>query len=436
MSDEEDDDGSDFMVGFVMGLVGSLAGLATAVSIRREYLQPAALGAAANFAVIVLLLILDWVVPGSVFGFMAAAEPESAWGPGPLAIILFVAALVVLLSMGVMRFLADRQASESGFSEGGFLGLTEKDVPTVLMALAGLLVVAVGAWWLLARSDAPARTVVSNDEEVHGDFDKLGGATLPIDEVDGEDAPEGAPERIRCFTPGSRALQGRVEEIDPRTGSAVWPRPITAAEGGAFTFRAQRRDGEGMLHAWGFEPVRIDWSSGACRRVPVLRRRPGGTFRVEVGTLQFVAPLEVTACGGTVTDRGPGVIIPVYDVDEDCTVQVSQVVSGVRLEAPPVAARGQLGEEVRVVVEAPSAPALDHDDPGWRLAPDGDVLRVEGVYPHSEAARAGIAPGDRVVELSGQPWPGERGAIVRLPVTAKVEQADGRRRTVRLPVEE
>ena len=48
-------------------------------------------------------------------------------------------------------------------------------------------------------------------------------------------------------------------------------------------------------------------------------------------------------------------------------------------------------------------PTLELVGIGVKLAPDGDALRVDGVFPGSGAEAAGIVTGDRLVAVDGLP---------------------------------
>ena len=434
---QEDDDRTTFMVGFAMGLVGSLAGIAAAVSIDMKYASHAALGAAANLAVLMMLVLLEFVVPGSLFGFAPAltggntGSGATGFGPGPIALMLLLGAVIVLVTMGAMAMLNQSDGGQSGDGSGTFLGMGRKDIPTLVLAVSALVVVFVGGWWMVSEAGPPEPTARAMHDGSNGgeNAGRVGGASV---RVEGEEVKEVDAVIVRCPKLVEQALQGSVAELDRRSGALLASHALEDAGEDAFLFRASQDQGEGELRAWGYEPVRIRWSGGHCGGTPALRERPSGTFRVVLGSTRFVGPLQVTACGGTVTGHAPELTIPVYDVDQDCTIEVDQLVTGVTLASPRVQARGVIGQEVVVEVPAPTLPELDHDDPGWRLAVDGEHLVVEGVYPMSQADRARIAPGDRLISIKGQPWPGQR--RLRMPVTVTFVRPGGERRTVKFPL--
>ena len=293
MSDNHESTDTTLLVGFLMGLVGSLAGVVAATFTDRRYARSSALGAVVNLSILSALVMVDALIPGSVFGLVTLSASGTAAGPsflGPLLLPLAAGTLLVAVGVGTALILAPRGISSP--SESGKpwrlpdLGNLLRDLPNgfVVASLVALGVAALGAVGFALSNRSP-----NARPPAHPPVRTVAGAAMQPRPAAPE-AEETTPVSCQVDVLG---VQGWVAERDPQSGLTS-SRTLLSSDP-EMVFEASAATGQGTLYGWGFDPAPLSWSDGACSGMVQLVARPGGIFRVQIASTPFEGPFEVTA---------------------------------------------------------------------------------------------------------------------------------------------
>lgn len=288
-----------------------------------------------------------------------------------------------------------------------------------------LLALLVGLGWGLRafRLDGRAARVVAPEPAPARPAPPVAGAEAAeavLAEVTYEPGGDGV---VECEVVGDEMPVGAsVHEVHPETQELDGIHRVQRVDGSWFRFRPRRASGVGFLKHTRFRDQAFAWDSGTCLKLVELAPVQVTHLHVVVRDVQFEAPVEVVGCD-LVSEQPPEGTAPlrVYgDEPKTCTVVARQFVHGTQLTGPPIEVEIAPGSELTVEVEAPRAPELPEGEIGWTISDGGDYVRVDTVIPGSPADRAGLRPGDKVVEASG-PLDGE------LPLELEVEGPEGTR---------
>ncbi|MEZ4319276.1 MAG: PDZ domain-containing protein [Myxococcota bacterium] len=265
----------------------------------------------------------------------------------------------------------------------------------ILLALIGVAVVAaMVALRPSSTAPEPSPTAARPDATVRR-----------VLEIRDERAPsEAPPTPVECELAEIVApLSGlTIEEVDPDTLEPLRTHRLRHDRTWV-TFTPVHAIGLGIARGPGLLPATVGWADGACLDLVDLRDPPKVPLVVEVhnGERYPDVTLRVGVGEGAriLHNVPPGSSEVTIQVPEhhDLDIQATARFGGQVFEAPRVEAPADAG---RTAVELP-----DHDPPmGWqlRMGKHGAV-RIHDLMLDSPLRAAGLRPGDRVLEIDGQP---------------------------------